>query len=100
MVAIDYLTKWVEAVSYANVIKGVVCRFIKKKIICRYGLPKKIITDNALNLNNTMMEEVCSKFKIKHHNSMTYRPKMNGAVDAANKNIKRIVEKMTKTYKN
>ena len=41
LVAIDYFTKWVEAVSYANVMKGVVCRFIKKEIICRYGLPRE-----------------------------------------------------------
>ena len=99
LVAIDYCTKWVEAVSYANVTKGVVCHFIKKEIICRYGLSERIITDNALNLNNTMMKEVCSQFKIKHHNSAPYRPKMNGAVEAANKNIKRIVEKMTETFK-
>ncbi|XP_016681333.2 uncharacterized protein [Gossypium hirsutum] len=37
--------------------------------------------------------------EIKHHNSSPYRPKMNGAVEAANKNIKRIIGKMTETYK-
>jgi len=43
--AIDYFTKWVEAASYSSVTRGVVVRFIKKEIICRYGLPQKIITD-------------------------------------------------------
>ncbi|EOY21330.1 RNA-directed DNA polymerase (Reverse transcriptase), Ribonuclease H, putative [Theobroma cacao] len=38
-------------------------------------------------------------FKIKHHNSVPYRPKMNGVVETANKNIKRIIEKMTDVYK-
>ncbi|XP_052479612.1 uncharacterized protein LOC128032039 [Gossypium raimondii] len=38
-------------------------------------------------------------FVIKHHNSLPYRPKMKGAVEAANKNIKRIIGKMTETYK-
>ncbi|XP_012468754.1 uncharacterized protein LOC105786822 [Gossypium raimondii] len=38
-------------------------------------------------------------FKISHHNSSPYRPKMNGAVEVANKNMKRIVGKMTETYK-
>ena len=28
-----------------------------------------------------------------------YRPKMNGAVEAANKNVKKIVAEMTNTYK-
>ena len=61
LVAIEYFTKWVEAASYANVTREVVVRFIKKEIICRYGLPKKIITDNATNLNNKMMKEKTSR---------------------------------------
>ncbi|XP_017984391.1 PREDICTED: uncharacterized protein LOC108663660 [Theobroma cacao] len=46
-----------------------------------------------------MVKEVCAKFKIKHHNSALYRLKMNGAIEATNKNIKRIIEKMTDVYK-
>ncbi|XP_028242244.1 uncharacterized protein LOC114420585 [Glycine soja] len=99
LVAIDYFTKWVEAASYTNVTRNVVVRFIKKEIICRYGLPRKIITDNGTNLNNKMMGEMCEEFKIQHHNSTPYRPKMNGAVEAANKNIKKIIQKMTVSYK-
>jgi len=76
-----------------------VVRFIKKDIICRYGLPRKIITDNATNLNNKLMKEMCEDFKIQHHNSMPYRSKMNGAVEATNKNIKKIIKKMTVSYK-
>ena len=71
-------------------------RFIKKEIISRYGLPRKIIIDNATNLNNKMMKEMCEDFKIQHHNSTPYRPKMNGAVEAANKNI---IQKMIVSYK-
>ena len=99
LVAIDYFTKWVEAASYANVTKQVVVKFIKNNIICRYGVPNKIITDNGTNLNNKMMKELCDDFKIEHHNSSPYRPQMNGAVEAANKNIKKIVQKMVVTYK-
>ena len=98
-VVIDYFTKWVEAASYASVTRSVICKFIKKEIICRYGIPKKIISDNAINLNNKMMDQICEQFKIKHHNSIPYRPKMNGAVQVANKNVKKIVAKMTDTYK-
>jgi transposase InsO family protein len=99
LVAIDYFTKWVEAASYSSVTQNVVTRFIKNNIICRYGLPGRIITDNGSNLNNKMMDRLCSQFKISHHNSVPYRPQMNGAVEAANKNIKKIIQKMTVTYK-
>ncbi|RDY07341.1 Pol polyprotein, partial [Mucuna pruriens] len=62
LVGINY-TKWVEAASYANVTKNMVTKFIKKDIICRYGLPTHIITDNGTNLNNKMMTELCEQFK-------------------------------------
>ena len=42
---------------------------------------------------------MCEDFKIPHHYSTPYRSKMNGAVEAANKNIKKIVQKMTVSYK-
>ena len=48
---------------------------------------------------NKMMKEVCEDFKIQHHDSAPYRSKMNGAVEAANKNIKKIIQKMTMTYR-
>ncbi|RDY06704.1 Retrovirus-related Pol polyprotein, partial [Mucuna pruriens] len=89
LVAIDYFRKWVEATSYPNVMKSVIT-----SIICRYGLPTHIILNNGTNLNNKMMTELCEQFKIKHHNSTPHRPKMNGVVEAANKNIKNIVQKM------
>lgn len=78
LVAIHYFTKWVEAVSYANVTRQVVAWFIRKEIIWCYGLLNKIITNNLSNLN------------IEHHNSSPYRPKINSPVEAANKNIKKI----------
>ena len=87
LVVVDYFTKWVEAASFASVTKNVVSRFIKKNLICRYSIPERIITDNGTNLNNTIITTLCEKFKIQHHNSSPYRPKMNGVVKAANKNI-------------
>uniref|UniRef100_A0A2N9FX86 Integrase catalytic domain-containing protein n=1 Tax=Fagus sylvatica TaxID=28930 RepID=A0A2N9FX86_FAGSY len=79
LVAIDYFTKTTSSAGY--------------------GMPEMLITDNASNLNNRMMDQLCQQFKIQHHNSAPYRPKMNGAVEAANKNVKKILSKMTETYK-
>ncbi|RDY04473.1 Tf2-9, partial [Mucuna pruriens] len=89
----------VEAASYSAITRSAVVKFIKKDIICRYGIPVHIITNNDTNLNNKMMTELCEQFQIHHHNSTPYCPKMNGAVEAANKNIKKIIQKMAVTYK-
>ncbi|PKI46291.1 hypothetical protein CRG98_033317 [Punica granatum] len=46
-----------------------------------------------------MAHTLCAQFKILHRNSSPYRPQMNGVVEAANKNIKKIIKKMTVNYK-
>ena len=51
LVAIDYITNWVEAASFSFVTKNVVSRFIKNNLIYRYGIPERIIEENGTNLN-------------------------------------------------
>ena len=62
-------------------------------------MPGELITDNGMNLNGKMIQQLCQQFKIEHKNSVHYRPQMNGLVEVANKNIKKILVKMTNTYK-
>ncbi|XP_070047136.1 uncharacterized protein [Nicotiana tomentosiformis] len=93
LVAIDYFTKWVEAVTFKAVTKKAVVDFVHSNIICRFGIPKTIITDNAANLNSHLMKEVCEQFKIVHRHSTPYQPKANKAVESTNKNIKKILRK-------
>ncbi|XP_070020430.1 uncharacterized protein [Nicotiana sylvestris] len=47
-----------------------------------------------LGLLSHLIKEVCQQFKIIHQNSTSYRPKANGAIEVANKNIKKILRKM------
>ena len=75
LVAIDYFTKWVEAVFYKSVTKKVVADFIQNNLICIFGGPESIITDNGANLNSHLMREICEQFKITHQNSTAYCPK-------------------------
>jgi hypothetical protein len=77
----------------------VVKRFIEKDLICCYSLPEKIVTDNAYNFNGKMIVELCTKWKIKHSNSSPYRLEMNGVVEASNKNINKIIQKIVVIYK-
>ena len=99
LVAIDYFTKWIEANSYANVTAKNVAKFIKRDIIARYGTPQAVITDNGSNLNNKVVDDLLDRFKIRHLNSSPYRPQMNGAVEAANKNIKKILAKTAENFR-
>ena len=73
--------------------------FLKHNIICRYGMPGELIIDNGTSLNGKMIQQLCPQLKIEHRNSVPYCPQMNGAVEVANKNIKKILVKMTDIYK-
>lgn len=75
------------------------CSLLEEGNNILYGVPNKIIIDNGSNLNNNMMQELCKDFKIEHHNSSPYHPQMNGVVEAANKNIRKIIQKMVEAYK-
>ncbi|XP_049346078.1 uncharacterized protein LOC125810650 [Solanum verrucosum] len=99
MVVIDYFTKWVEASTYKVVTKKVVADFVCNNILCRFGIPESIIIDNAANLNNGFTKETCERFKIAHRNSTVYCPQMNGAVEVANKNIKKILRKIVDSHR-
>jgi len=74
-------------------------RFIERDLIYRYKTLEKIMTNNDPNFSGIMIVELCAKWKIKHSNSSPYKPKMNGIVEASNKNIKKIMQKMIVTYK-
>ncbi|XP_015060251.1 uncharacterized protein LOC107006135 [Solanum pennellii] len=83
-VVIDYFTNWVKAASYKSVTKKVVANFVRK---------------NLIEDLDHLMREICEQFKITHRNSNTYRPQMNGDLEAANNNIKKILRKMIDNHR-
>ncbi|RVW23717.1 hypothetical protein CK203_100799 [Vitis vinifera] len=92
LVAIDYFTKWVEAASYARLTSSGVASFIRSHIICRYGVPHELISDRGVHFR-AEVDTLVQRYGIRHHRSSAYRPQTNGAVEAANKNIKRILRR-------
>ena len=96
MVAIDYFTKWVEAASYARLTSSEVVSFIRSHIIYRYGVPHELILDEGVHLR-VKVDTLVQRYGIRHHRSSAYRPQTNGAVEAVNKNIKRILPRMFET---
>ncbi|XP_042485794.1 uncharacterized protein LOC122066035 [Macadamia integrifolia] len=93
LVAIDYFTKWVEAQSYAKLTAAKVAKFLQEHIICRHGMPHEVISDQGQHFRGKA-QELCDQFRIARHRSSPYSPQTNGAVEAANKNIKVILQKM------
>ena len=96
LIAIDYFTKWVEAASYARLTSTRVASFIRSHVICLYGVPHELITDRGVHFR-AKVDILVQRYGIRHHRSSVYRLQTNGAVEAANKNIKRILRRMVET---
>ena len=96
LVVIDYFTKWVEAASYVRLTVARVAKFMRSHIICRYGVPHELISDRGVHFKGEV-NKLIQEYGIQHHRSSMYRPQINGAIEAANKNIKRILRKMVET---
>ncbi|XP_058068470.1 uncharacterized protein LOC131217550 [Magnolia sinica] len=62
-------------------------------------IPQAFVTDNGMPFVNKKMGNFLNKFKIQRHRSSPYHPQMNGGVEAANKTIIHILERMVKTYR-
>ncbi|RDY13460.1 Tf2-8, partial [Mucuna pruriens] len=65
MVTVDYFTKWVEAEPMATITAERVKRFIWKKIICRFGLPAEIISDNGTQFASSATAKFCQELHIR-----------------------------------
>ncbi|XP_077222195.1 uncharacterized protein LOC143856039 [Tasmannia lanceolata] len=68
LIAIYYFTKWIEAQSYASISSASVFKFIRANLICRYGVPHELISDNGSHFKKEIAS-LCEEFKIKHHNT-------------------------------
>ena len=89
VVAVDYFTKWVEAEPLVNIKAKQITTFVNKYIVCRFGVPYKIISDNGTHFEGGMFEEYCQEKGIKRSFSAIVHPQDNGQVEAINKILKR-----------
>ena len=56
VVGIDYFTKWVEAEPLATITEKSIRAFVWKNIVCRYGIPRVLVSDNGKQLQQRVQE--------------------------------------------
>ena len=67
LVAMEYFTKWAEAVPFQKATGGAMANFIKENIIVRFGVPHRIISDNDTPFVNSDVRKMLEFYQIKHH---------------------------------
>ncbi|NAW23499.1 transposase family protein, partial [Salmonella sp. gx-f9] len=92
LVAVDYMSKWVEAQALPTNDARVVVRFLKK-LFSRFRTPRVIISDRGTHFCNTQFEKTLKKYRVHHRTATLYHPQTNGQVEVANRELKRILEK-------
>jgi hypothetical protein len=95
LVAVDYVSKWIEAIPTTNADSKYVCKMLKQIIFPRFGIPRVVISDGGAHFNNAQLERLFKKYGVHNHRVTTpYHPQANGQVELSNREIKQILEKV------
>nr|GFA48623.1 reverse transcriptase domain-containing protein [Tanacetum cinerariifolium] len=92
LVAVDYLSKWVEAKALPTNDALVVCKFLKS-LLARFGTPRGIISDRGTHFCNDHFAKVMLKYGVTHCLATVYHPQTSGQVEVSNRGLKRILER-------
>lgn len=94
LVAVDRFSRWVEAIPTKKEDAESVVRWLTTELIPRYGVPRRICSDNGTHFKNELLQSVEQLMGIKHRFGSVYKPESQGIVERANRTIK---EKLAKT---
>ncbi|XP_057866250.1 uncharacterized protein LOC131073769 [Cryptomeria japonica] len=93
LTATNYFTKWVEAIPTKKATSTMVSQFLKENIVSRFGVPRKIVTNNAsCFLAYEIIEFFYHGFTLSH--SFDYYLQGNGQAESSNKNLVTIIKKL------
>jgi hypothetical protein len=84
VVAVEYVSKWIEAKPLATITSVAVQNFFWQNIVCRFGVPKSITMDNGTQFDAEAFKEFCDQFGTKIHFASVRHPESNGLVERAN----------------
>ena len=93
LVVVDYVSKWVEAITLPTNDSRIVVKFLKKNIFTRSGVPRVIISDKGSHFQNHHFKALLAKYGVKYTVSLAYHPQTSGQVEVSNRELKRILEK-------
>ncbi|XP_052117660.1 uncharacterized protein LOC110281509, partial [Arachis duranensis] len=93
LVAVDYVSKWVEAIATPNNDTKTVLKFLQKHIFSRFGVPRVLISDGGTHFCNKQLYSTMIRYGISHKVATPYHPHTNGQAEVSNRELKRILER-------
>ncbi|GKU87474.1 hypothetical protein SLEP1_g1867 [Rubroshorea leprosula] len=89
VVAVDYFTKWIEAKPLSTTTEKKIEEFLFNAILCRFGIPKRIVADNGPQFRAAALRSFCNDYGIELSLTSVYTPQSNGQAESANKIVLR-----------
>jgi len=99
VVAIDYFTKWAEAEALAGITQEAMKKFVWNNIVCRFGIPQVLISDNGTQFEGRLFSQFCEGLNIAHFFSSPAHPQANGQVEVTNRTIIEAIKKRLEAAK-
>ena len=88
IVAVDYFTKWVKAEPLSTITEQKIRNFVWRAIICRFGIPRALVSDNGKQFDNAKFRDLCAELGIKNYYSSPAHPQSNGQAEVTIRTLK------------
>ena len=101
LVAVDYVTKWAEAIPSSHGDHETALKMLKDIIFPRFGVPRYLMTDGGSHFIHGAFRKTLAKYDVNHRMSSPYHPQTSGMVELTNRELKSILQKtVNKSRKN
>ena len=94
LVAVDYVSKWVETIATKTNDAQVVTKFFKKVIFPRFGCHHVVISDNGTHFIKHKFESLLRKYGVLHRFALLYQPKLVVKLRCQIENLKSFFRKL------
>ena len=98
LVAVDYVTKWVEAIPNESVDHKKSLKMLKDVIFPRFGV-RYLKTDGGPTFTHGAFRKALAKYDVNHRIASPYHPQTSGQVELTNREIKLILQKTVNSYR-
>ena len=97
MVVTDLFTKWAEALPFCSTESTTLVTVLVDEIVCRYGVPTNIHSDQGANFTSSLIQHLCSLLGVGRTQTTAYHPQSNGQVERFSRTLEAMLAKVVQT---
>ena len=98
VVVTDLFSKWVEAFPVKAIDTETLASLLVDEIVCRYGVPSYLHSDQGANLTSNLMAALCKQLGTTQTRTSAYDPQGNGQVERFNRTLESMLAKVVSDH--